>query len=651
MQSVWVSGVIIYLLFILSGMEFLSLKKSSNTLPNEKNSYSGIVYSMPEKNERSVSVDCILFGFGNQNDLYTLKEKIRLYLPLNSYEDQLQIGDSIFFTTSLQTIRNPGNPGEFDYAGYMQNQGIFYSGFVWDSAIKTGGRSACYTIRGLAAKVQKHIIRKMSEYNITDEGLAVLSALVAGNRQLLGGELKENYTAAGAMHILAVSGLHVGILYLFLSLLLFRNNNRLFFRLLRLIIILLAIWGYAFITGLSSSVLRASVMFSMFLIGKSFNRMVNSYNILAASALIILVCNPMQLFRVGFQFSYLAVLGIIYFQPRIENLLMIKNPVLDRIWQLITISIAAQITTFPLTLYYFNQFPVYFWLSNIVVIPAVWLIMLLSLLFFIFSAISPIASLLALCLKGLLFLLNNIVELISHLPGAVIENIRFPQLHLIGFLLVIILIIMTNSFNNIRRVFCLILSLILLLLMVDIIEFQRKENQSELIIYNLRNHIAISLIDGHKHVLVKVSANDKWKEETTYLKKYWINREVLITMHEFCLHQHAERVVMRNDGDPIIEMLSEGTFFSLQDRSILLLLKPSFNDMKDKAVIPSTDILLINADSGFPAAYRYHSDFVKKLIVLGRISGQMNNAWKHFAESHHIEFYSIRDSGAFHEIF
>ncbi len=650
-KSVWFSGACIYLMFGLMGMSIYILSIPSTFLPNCDMNYSGIVYSSPNRNKNSVSVDCMITGFEHRGMSYRAGEKVRLYMAAENDMNLLHIGDSIHFHGKLQAIRNQGNPGEFDFANYMRNQGIVYSGFVREEDLKMGNQSGRYFILELAAGIQQSIISKIEKYKITGDESAVLTALVAGDRQFIGGELKESYAAAGVMHILAVSGLHVGILYLFLSILLFRNNKQLFFRLLRLTIILSGIWGYAFITGLSSSVLRASVMFSLFLIGKSFNRPVNSYNILAASAMLILVFNPMQLFRVGFQFSYLAVFGIIFFQPRLETLLLIRNPVIDRIWQLVTVSVAAQITTFPLSLYYFHQFPLYFWLSNIVVIPAVWLVMIIALLFFMFSAVNPIASFLAICLKGLLFVLNQTVGLISFLPYAVIENIRFRQLHLIGFMLIVLAIILIVSFYKIKRNIYFIISALTLVLFINVVDFRSKESSRELILYNLRNNSAISMIDGHEHVLLVESCDTGWVENRRYLKNYWLNREVYTNRHELCLSQFPTENMLVNHKGILMERRAEGIYIDLHDLSMLLLTKQAQNNSKETTEAFKVDMLLVTAYSGYPRVY--HQQFIDpgKLVIMGGMNRGMQSAWKEFAHGRDIEIYSTNDSGALHIIF
>ena len=367
-------GSLIYLLFMIAGIINYWQNSRHTEFPAGMIHYSAIVADQPIIKEKSIQLDCRINSIGNLKQRNNQIEKVRLYFEKDSNNLFPNVGDSVIFYGKLDKIRNAGNPGEFDYARYMEYQGIWYTGFINKANFRLGSNSGKLKLKRFSTHIQQQLIKNFTKYNIQNDELAVLSALAAGNRNYLEEELRESYAAAGAIHVLAVSGLHVGILYLILTLIFGRRNQRKYFRLFRVIVILCIIWLYALITGLSSSVLRAAFMFTLFLIGKNLNRQIDNYNMLFASALLILIIYPFELFKVGFQFSYLAVLGILYFQPKLQNILLFRNGIIDRIWQLFTVSIAAQLTTFPLSIYYFHQFPVYFWLTNMLVIPIVWLI-------------------------------------------------------------------------------------------------------------------------------------------------------------------------------------------------------------------------------------------------------------------------------------
>jgi competence protein ComEC len=640
----------IFTVLFLLGMGIYRQSVYCVPLPEGKICYSAIACNTPLRHRNSFSVDCLITGYECSNKAFSVREKVRIFFTASADSVSPEIGDSLSFRASLSKVRNRGNPEEFDYAGYLQNQGIYYTGYVREDDLHVGNGSGKYILRSMASRIRLSISRRFEAYGISGDKHAVLAALVTGNRQFIDRELKDQYASAGVMHILAVSGLHVGILYLFLSMILFRNRNQRFFRIVRLIIIMSFIWGYAFITGMSASVMRASFMFSLFLAGKNFNRPADSYNILAASVFLLLLIDPAQLFHVGFQFSHLAVLGIVFFQPRIENLLLLKNGIADRIWQLVTVSIAAQITTFPLTLFYFHQFPLYFWLSNILVIPAVWLIMVCALLFLVFSFFTPLAMGLSACLKGLLFLLNQSIAWISRLPLAVIENIRFQEVHVLVFMLMVFLLIVITKEYRVKRYLFILISAIAFLLLADLITFRVHENRKEFIVYSLGDNLAISIIQGHKHLLLVDTQDPSWEESRKYLRPYWISREIDRDMTELCLDDTISGKWRFPDTDISLEVCREGYGIKLGDQEMFILSDRTDGPSTGNSPSGEAATWVVFDRSGFPGKYNpgIHPE---KMIVTGAMGRRKKQAWKEFAGSLGIRYYDVEESGALHDFF
>ena len=268
-------------------------------------------------------------------------------------------------------------------------------------------------------------------------------ALLLGIKDDMDKDLKTAYSTAGAMHVLAVSGLHVGIIQLLLSWALGFLKKRRSGRILFLFTSLSFLWSYAFITGLSPSVIRAVTMFSIILIGQQAVRHHNVYNSLAVSAFLMLLYQPMMIRDVGFQLSYIAVLGIVYLQPKIYWLFQPGNILLEKAWSITSVSIAAQIATAPISLYYFHQFPTYFLVSNLLVIPASFAILLNGLLLLLMSLISEwLSHLLGTILEGLISLLNHCILWINELPASVIDRIWLDPTQVI--LLYVIIIFLTR---------------------------------------------------------------------------------------------------------------------------------------------------------------------------------------------------------------
>ncbi len=644
-----ISGIILFNGFFICGLLSLSLAIEHHSFPDRKISVCGIVKNKPEAKENTIQIDCSVQEYSDQDKIVEANENVRLYVSTEALFQIPHIGDSICFTAKLQPLKNRGNPKEFDFVSYMRNLKIHYSGYVLYDDVHFGGKSEKYKVRRLASSIQRKIIARFSDYSIKDDELAILSALAAGNRKFLGDEIKSKYAIAGAMHVLAVSGLHVGILFLFLNFILWRRNQTRLFRILRLVAILFAIWFFALITGLSSSVVRASLMFSLFLLGKCFNRQTNPYNILAASALIILVIDPLELFKVGFQFSYLAVIGILYFQPRLFNLISFKYAVFDRIWQLISVSIAAQISILPLSLYYFHQFPVYFWLSNIFVIPLVWLIMVFTILFFLSTSIDLLQEWISMALNALLKILNAIIELVNELPFAAISNIRFEASHLFAaYFLMLILWFSALYHKRIYFIYSIGFGIALFLL-INILSYNKFESRREVLVYNYGNSTVVSFINGHKHLLLHNSESSRDSDNIErWNQNFQIGRQVV---------NDTEKINFRNipygsviKGKEIeIKPTESGIDIHYFNKNIKLVEGDllSFID-NGSCTVNNTDLLILGNNPAYPSQLNFTHPLPEKIIISRHISKNKSQAWDKFAYNNEIDLFSVPIHGTYH---
>lgn len=354
---------------------------------------------------------------------------------VNLYIDQklgasIEFGDILLIKGSPQLSDGPKNPGEFDFRNYLIYNNIFHQQFAgkdfhlvgnevfwWEKPIEYSiqARNYCATL------LSKHIQNK--------DAKAVLLAITLGVKDELDNELQASFSAAGAMHVLAVSGLHVGIIYGIILLIFKRFKlNSWKRRWWMAIASILLLWAYAFITGLSPSVLRAVTMFSFVAIGKAKNTNSSIYNTLAASAFVLLCWNPYLIMSVGFQLSYLAVFGIVYLQPKFYRMLDLKNYWLDKIWEISCVSLAAQIATAPLSVLYFHQFPTYFLFSNLFVIPAAFIMLIMGLMVLVFGNIPYLGASINWITESFVNLVNKMVFGVRQVPGSTIEGIHLTTL-------------------------------------------------------------------------------------------------------------------------------------------------------------------------------------------------------------------------------
>lgn len=345
--------------------------------------------------------------------------KAIVYLQKDSAASKLLFGDRVIMRAKFNSPEKALNPDGFDFAAYLHRQGIVATSYVSSENWQLNDKSSDFSIRREADKCRKYLLHIYRKFNIENDEFAVLSALTLGYSDALEPDLRTSYSATGAMHILSVSGMHVGIVYVVLAFVLSFLNKNQRQKVYKTLIITLFLWLYAFLTGLSPSVVRAALMLSFVSVATCFERKSQIYNTLFMSAFFMLVYNPNFLYDVGFQLSYAAVLSIVFFQPIIGKLYLAKNRYSKFCWDLFSVSLAAQLGTVPFTLYYFQQFPNYFILTNFVAIPLSTIVIYLAILLFVVSFLPYISTFVSFLLKWSLWLLNFMIVWIQHLPYSV----------------------------------------------------------------------------------------------------------------------------------------------------------------------------------------------------------------------------------------
>ena len=378
-------------------------------------------------------------------------------LAYHQSEKPLEPGQLLLVKKKPETVPSALNPSEFDYKAFLARQGIHYRQFLGrefqliDSIPTTSLKYSLVHLR--------HDIAEMLKAKIPDENSTQIAlALLLGDKKQLDPTIREAYTQAGVMHILAVSGLHVGIIYaLFLLVLkplkLKKEKARVY-----LLFVILIIWLYAFLTDLSPSVVRAATMFSLLTLGQMRERPPSIYNILAFSAMLMITFNPDVIYEVGFQLSYLAVLGIVMIQPLILNWWLPSNKLFEYIWQLTSVSLAAQLVTFPLSIFYFHIFPTYFLLGNLLILPLAFVIMQVGVPLMMFGWIPVLGEVLGWLLSWLIWTQNWIAETIRLIPGGKLDRLTMD---FSGMILVwgLLLIAASWQFGSKRKLTWLVLFL------------------------------------------------------------------------------------------------------------------------------------------------------------------------------------------------
>lgn len=332
------------------------------------------IQEFPEPTENAIAAPARLLGAWQGDSFKAMEGKVLLYLEPDSAARRLRYGDQLVFKGAIQALPKALNPQQFDYGAYLADKGFRGTAYLASSHWAKGQRGGWPLWRSFM-DWRQYLLEVIRGWPVSKPTREVAQALLLGYRAALEDDLRQSFAQAGTMHVLAVSGLHVGIIYLVLQYLLFWLRRVPGGRWLQPLIIAILLWGFAILAGFAPSVVRAVVMFTFVALGRCFDRYTSVYNALLASAVVLLLCHPAYLFQVGFQLSYAAVLAIVWVQPMLYRPLATKWAVFNFPLALLTVSIAAQLGTAPLALHYFGQFPGLFWLANLWVVPLVTLLM------------------------------------------------------------------------------------------------------------------------------------------------------------------------------------------------------------------------------------------------------------------------------------
>lgn len=416
-------------LFIYGLLIYRNEKESLSELSGERTTYLCTLSDYPEEKGKSYMFAVKLNRKITATGYEVVKGSIVLYHKKDSLVSSFIPGDILIIKCTPVKITNRNNPCEFDYQFYSENHGIKYYAFTSSSDII---RHQIPTRRKLihsALIIREKIIGMYEERGITGERLALVAAITLGQKNMLDTEQKQNFIRAGVMHIMAVSGLHAVILSLFVLNLLFFLRGK--FNILRIFITIIILWSFAFVTGLTPSVLRATLMFTFIQAGNLMQRRINAINSVLASAFVLILIRPSVIFDAGFLLSYSAVIYIISFYQDLYLKLPLKNWLTDKIWQSAVVTIVAQAGTLPLTIMLFNRFPTYFILTNLIIVPLSSLVIVIGSLLPLLYHIQFLSRFLAIILSNLTGLTEMLTGKASSLPFSNIENIGMTPLECI----------------------------------------------------------------------------------------------------------------------------------------------------------------------------------------------------------------------------
>ncbi|WP_269686520.1 ComEC/Rec2 family competence protein [Flavobacterium lacustre] len=456
----------------------------------------------------------------NRIDKHERSGRIILNIRKDSLNHTFEIGNQLQIKGVLYKNSAPKNPNQFDYGKYLENKQIYAQLYADVDEIAINPvieKNIWYYTSKLRTKIISNL--EKNDFNKTELNVAI--ALILGQQQDISPEIIRDYQYAGAVHILSVSGLHIGFILLFITFILKPFPNTRNGSLLKLIIILLSLSLFGILAGLAPSVVRSVTMFSFVAIGTHLRRSVNIYHTLLISILLILLVQPSFLFDVGFQLSYIALFFIIWLQPLLASLWIPKNKIARYIWDILTVSFAAQIGTFPLSLYYFHQFPGLFFVTNLIIIPLLSIIMIFGVLVMILAALDSTPVFLSKILEWSILYMNKIINWIASLEQFIIKDIPFnTYLFLSSYLLIVAAVIWFKkpSFNKLAVV---LLSVITVQLSC-FKNYWNIENQQEWILFNSKKNTLIAERKAENVILYTTENLLKTVEKEEVLKSYLV---------------------------------------------------------------------------------------------------------------------------------
>ncbi|QLE00661.1 ComEC family competence protein [Galbibacter sp. BG1] len=416
--------------------------------------------------------------------------------------------DYVYTTNqNLSQPNSPLNPHQFNYKKYLQNQQIYHQLYLTAHELILTNTSI-KTVQGYAAALRNKINNRLSKYPYKEE-IAILNALLLGQRQEVSAETYQQYAAAGAVHLLAISGLHIGLILLFLNIALKLLERIKHGKTIKLICTIVILWCFAIIAGLSASVVRAVTMFTFIAYAMYLKRTHNIYHALISSMFILLLFKPNFIYDVGFQLSYTAVFGIVWIQPVIAGFWTTHNRILHYFWQLLTVTIAAQLSVLPLSLYYFHQFPGLFFVSNLLIVPFIGVLLGFGFCIILLSLLNILPNLLAEAYFGCIEFMNSFIGWIAAQENFIFSAIHFDVFKMLVSYLVIISFVLLLKERKQTRIIAFFGS-IFVFISTFLYTNYRAEQKQRFIVFHKSRTSEIALQHGRKLTLFNKDLEDDY---------------------------------------------------------------------------------------------------------------------------------------------
>ena len=636
----WIFGVATILVFT-----FLGYFRACLQDVNEHHDYYGSVaagegmclarvYEPPSEKDKSVKALLELRGFVSDSAAIKVSGKVMAYFEKTDEALDLNYGELLAFSVPIEDIPPPLNPEEFDYQRYLERHGVTGRLYLKQGDWLKTGIVKVDPIFAFAYRFRDRLLEALQRCGVTEDEFGVGAAILLGYDESLPAQIRQNYVAAGSMHILCVSGMHVGIIYLLASFILGFIGKGKRMALIRRLILLALIWFYALLTGLSPSIMRSTLMISFVIFGELIHRKGFALNSIAASAFVLLMIDPNNLFAIGFQLSYVAVVGIVLLQKPIYNLLYINNKFLDKVWEITAVSIAAQIATMPFTVFYFHQFTPYFWLSNLFMTPLSFFVILSGMTLLMVSWVPWLNAMMGKVVWASLHLMNALVAWIERLPLSLVKGLYMTDFQFaVSLLLLLLLLLFVNLKKKRMLMEMLVMTAVWALSMAW--RSERLSQQSQFLVYSVRNHTAINIVDGFTNVLLCDEGLLADASVIDYsLKGHWARDQLSMNPVCFTLTEDIDNELISKHRHLVS---SQGVLLAFWDPALAL---------HEKGHSIAVDYLMVREKQKPDLQHIVNSYQIGMLLIDGSVPNYLTGEWMQQADALGIPFYDLKE-GAF----
>lgn len=523
----------------------------SHYVVRDAQNIAGVIEDMPVATGKFTKVPFRITSIKNNSGWHTVNGKTIIYVrnDTSAAATELAIGNTLLLKAKLGYVNAPQNPDEFDYKTFLEEKNIYHVIYAKPAEMclmseKTTG----FSIAQSGARIKAKVVSVLRHHGLSQEAFSICSALLVGYDDEIDSSVMQSFSHSGTLHILSVSGMHTGVLFAILMWIFAKVDKYERYEKLKCFCVILSLFLFVLITGFSPSVLRAALMLTLVIVGKTFYRNGNSYNTLLLSAFILLLFNPYLIKDVGFLLSYFAVFGIIYFYPTLQKIYVFENSILQWLWSGALVSVAATLFTLPITLYFFHQFPIWFILSNAIIIPISMVLMAGAVALVCLSKIVVISAILVYLINASTSIMLWLAQLTDKPGIGYMDFISFSKtdaLFCSALILLFLVVIVSKQYKHVLYLG----GLCIVWLCFSIANSYTESRQKELVLFHVKHQSVFALRNGQTIYINLNNISDK--EFQRYVKPYLLrfpNLRMVETKTNLVKSAHAAIGFINHEG-------------------------------------------------------------------------------------------------------